>query len=1109
MLYQKIHFFLIRFKQMKHVYKPLKTLVTLLLLCIAPVFLYAQSKITGTVSDETNQPIPGISILLKGTNKGTTTDTNGKFTISAKPGEVLVFRSVGFNPQEVTVGANSTIAVTLKGNSSQLSEVTVTALGIKKETKRIGYAVATVSGSELTTARDPNPITGLIGKVAGVSIGPSAELLGAPNVSIRGNTLSLYVVDGFPINTDTYNISPDDIESFTVLKGPAAAALYGNRASFGAILITTKKSNKAGNGLAVDFNSSTVINKGFLAFPRVQHSYGPGENTFYTFVDGKGGAPGGVDSDYDIWGPYFNGQLIPQYDSPVVNGVRQGTPWTARGADNLKNFLQTGYQTNNNISISSTGDTYTTRFSASQQHQQSYIPSEYLDIANFNLYAAFTPSKRWKFEGNVDFNRQSTDNFPDVTYGPNSLIYNLAIWTGADWSVKSPDIKAIWQPGKVGTQSQFEEYTRYHNPYLLTEEWTRGHYKNDVYGYLSGNYKIDDHLNATLRSQVDTYNILRTEDLPYSAHPYGREGNQGDYREDRRDLFDNNTELMLNYDYTVKRFLNLSGVVGSNLRNFSYNSSWTSTDYLNVPEVYTFSNSKNAVQSTSFNSQMRVLSAYYSLDATFGKYATLSTTGRIDKSSAFAVPTTYYYPSLSLATVVSDYIKLPSFISYLKGRASYSNIRSDATSTTIGPAPFNTISVYGGTVSGPGPLFYNPLGYGSTYSSPYNGPDYSLTSSYTTGKPYNSQPSGNAPDFLYQNGIKTSTRLNYEEGFDIRFLKNRLGFSGTAFQYIDGPQILANAISTTTGYTIEYLNALKTKKTGYEGSLTATPVKTSGGFSWNLLANISTFKEVYKELPEGQDIYKTFFQQGDRTDKLYGTAFVRNPQGQIINDAAGKPLINPVPQFLGNENGKFAWSISNTFQYRNLSLSFQFDGSVGGVMVDYMHNKTMRGGSNIETAEGALGAGRYQDWLNYGKAGYNGTYVGQGVVISNGAAINYDSHTGAVLNYGALQYAPNTQTSFVQAYVSQYYNADEANLMSKTYAKLREVTIAYDLPKKILKESFIKKVSFSLYGRNLLYFYKDKNFKDVDLDQYNSATSTTALQSPTVRSYGFNLKASF
>ena len=772
----------------------------------------------------------------------------------------------------------------LVADSKSLNEVVVTALGVKKETRRIGYSIQTVNGDQLTTARDPNPVNGLIGKVAGLSVGATSELLGVPNVTIRGNTVSLYVVDGLPINSDTFDLSPDDIETYTVLKGPAAAALYGNRAANGAILITTKKGDNAKKGLTVDINSSTVINKGFTAFPRIQNSFGPGENTFYEFVDGRGGAPGGVDSDYDVWGPYFAGQLIPQYDSPVVNGVRQGTPWTARGANNLANFLQTGYQTNNDIALTANGDTYTTRFSVSQQHQTSYIPSQYLDIANANFYGSFNPTSRLKFEASVNFNRQSTDDFPDVQYGPNSIIYNMAIWTGADWSVNSPDIKAIWQPGKTNVQSEFEEYTRYHNPYFLTQIWTRGHYKNDTYGYLSGNYKIDNHLNVGLKSQIDTYNILRTEDMPYSAHPYGREGNKGDYREDRRDLFENNTELKLNFDYNVQKFLNLSGLVGGNLRSFKYNSSWVSTDYLSIPAVYSFSNSLNPLQATSFNSQLRTLSGFYSVDLSFGKYATLSSTGRVDKSSAFQNVTTYYYPSLSGATVVSDYIKLPDFISFLKVRASYSNVRSDETSPTIGPAPFNTITAFSGqTVSnspGLNPLFLNPLGYGTTYNSPYNGPTYSLNTSYSTGKPYNSQTAGYGPNYLYQNNIKTSTRVNYEEGLDFKFLQNRLGLSLTAFQYIDGPQILDNPLSTATGYTTEYLNALKTKKTGYELSLTGTPIKDMGGFGWDVLVNWSTYKEIYEELPPGQTVYNTFFQQGDRVDKFYGSAFVRTPDGR-------------------------------------------------------------------------------------------------------------------------------------------------------------------------------------------------------------------------------------
>jgi TonB-linked SusC/RagA family outer membrane protein len=1093
---------------MNSFYKHLSVLGLGLTFGLAPHLGLAQSPIGGTITDDKKQPLPGVSVVIKGTNKGTTTDSDGRFVLPTQPGDVLVISSLGAVSQEVTVGSQTTLAVTLATDNKQLDEVVVTALGVKKETRKIGYAVQEVNGEDIIRARDPNPITGLTGKVAGLSVGPSAELLRAPNVAIRGNTVSLYVVDGFPIDTDTWNISPDDIETYTVLKGPAAAALYGNRAQNGAILITTKKGNRNKKGFTVELNSSNVIQSGFLAFPRLQDSYGAGENTQYQFVDGKGGAPGGVDGDYDVWGPYFAGQLIPQYDSPIVNGVRQGTPYVARGANNLKNFLRTGFQTNNNISLSANGDNYTTRFSVSQQKQNSYIPNNGLNIVNFNLYGSFNPSPRFKVEANVNFNRQFTDNFPDVDYGPNSLIYSSAVWTGADWDVNAPDIRGIWQPGKVGVQSVFAEYQRYHNPWLMVEKWTRGHYKNDTYAYLTGNYKIDDHLSATLRTQISTYNLLRTEKMPFSAHPYGREGNLGDYREDRRNLFDNNAEgfLNFNYDLGAQKFFNLSGLVGGNVRNFTYNSNWTSTDYLNVPEVYAFSNSLNPVQSTSFNSQMRVLSAYYSLDLSLGRYATLSTTGRVDKSSAFQTPTTYYYPSLSVATVLSDYIGLPSAISFLKLRGSFANVRADATSPTIGPAPFNSITVLGGSTGNS--LFTNPLGYGNTYASPYNGPDYSLTSFYSTSKPYNNQTAGYGTDNLFAQNLKTTTRVNFEQGVDIKFLGNRLGLSATAFQYIDGPRVLPNPVSSATGYTTQYINALKTRKTGYEVSLTGTPIQQTN-FGWDVLVNYSTFKEVYDELPAGQQVYQTFFREGDRTDKFYGTAFVRSPDGQVINDAAGKPLTNPVAQYLGNLNSKFNWSIYNKFHYKSLSLGFQFDGAVGGVTTDYMFNKTMRGGRNALTAEGALGDARYQDWQQYGKAGYTGSYVGEGVVISNGASINYDSQTGRILNAEGLQFAPNTTKAFVQDYVSRYYNVQESNLMSKTFGKLREVTITYDLPRALLGDSFIRKVSVSLIGRNLLYFYGDKRFKDVDLDQYNYAISVTGLQSPTVRSYGLNLNATF
>jgi TonB-linked SusC/RagA family outer membrane protein len=1087
------------------------------------VLVHAQTlQLKGRIVEAVSKkPVAGAAIEILNSKNATISNGDGTFSISAKKGDEALVSYIGYESKTVTINDDSFLEIEITASTKELNDVVVTALGVKKEIKRIGYAVQEVKGEDLIKARDQNPVSGLTGKVAGLSVGPSAELLRKPVVLLRGNEITLYVVDGVPISSDTWNISPDDIESYTVLKGPTAAALYGSRAQYGAILITTKKGLKH-KGFTVEFNSTNSIDKGFLAFPRVQDEYGPGENNLYAFGDGKGG--GLNDNDYDVWGPRFDGRLLPQYDGKydpnttytttfpggrVWTGHIEPTPWVARGVDNLGNFLRSGFQTTNNIALNATGDNYTMRFSLSHSYQESIIPNMELNITNFNMYGSYNVSKRLTINANLNFNRQYTPNYPDVDYGPNSLIYGIAVWTGADWSVNSPDILGEWQPGKIGIQNVFAEYQRYHNPWFMVNEWLRGHYKTDVYGYVSANYKINDNLNVTGRTQVTTYGLLRTEKMPFSAHPYGREQNMGDYREDRRDLFENNTDVELNYNYTIKKFLNLSGLVGGNVRLFNYNSNWTSTDYLSIPNVYSFSNSLNPVQSNSFGSDMRVYSAYYSLDASLDKYATISVTGRVDKSSALPQQhDSYFYPSVSVASVISDYIKLPNVISFLKIRGSYATVHGDATSATVGTAPFNTITAFGTTPSGSS-LFDYPLDYGNNYLSPYGGPDYSLVALYNTSKPYDNQTAAYYTSNLYDPNIKTFNRVNYEGGFDINFLKNRLAFSATAFEYIDGPRILQNPISTATGYSYYYLNALKTKKTGYELSLSGSPIKSKNGINWNVLVNWSTFQDKYDELPPGQDVYNTFFKKGDRVDAFYSSAFVRSPDGQIVNDAAGKPLVNPVPQFLGYLNADFQWSIYNNIAYKNFSLGFQFDGSVGGVTTDYMHNKTMRGGRNIETVEGALGAARLADDQHAGDANFPGIYVGEGVVVSNGVPIDFDSQTGAILNYKDLQFAPNTQVTHVQDYVSKYYGVNEANLMSKTFAKLREVTLTYDFPQQWISKSFISKLSVSLVGRNLLYFYGDKRFKDVDLDQYNYSTSGTALQSPTTRRYGFNINVVF
>ena len=1065
---------------------------------ICSLLSFAQVTLKGhIISGEDQKPVAGATVRVKGSNSIlTSTDENGNFTITAKETDVLVITNIGFASREVKASADLN-GIILATDARSLNEVVVTALGVKKEVKRLGYAVQEVKGADLVKAREPNPVNGLVGKVAGLDVAISRELLAAPAVSLRGGNISLYVVDGMPISSDTWNISPDDIETYTVLKGLAATALYGSRAQNGAILITTKKGKKNNKGYTIEYNSSVQFDKGFIALPKTQALYGGGDYSQYSFGDGKGG--GINDGDYDVWGPKFEGQLIPQYDSPIdpVTGVRKGTPYIARGKDNLKNFIRTGLLTTNSLSFSAATDKSSIRMSLSDSYQKGIIPNTKLNIVNFNVNASYDLSSKLKIEGSLNYNRQFTPNIPDVQYGPNSVIYNMTIWTGADWNVLDPNIVNYWQPGKEGIQSNFAEYQRYHNPWFMSYEWLRGHYKTDVYGNIALTYKANKHIDAMLRGNVSTNDVLRNEKMPYSAHPYGREQNRGDYREDRRSLFDNNIEALVKYNGTIGSVFALNVLGGVNARNFKYNSSFVTTDYLNVPGLYSFSNSLNPVKAYSYNADMLVLSAYYSADIEFKNYLSLTTTGRVDKSSSLRINNnSYFYPSVSLASVISDYITMPKVISFLKIRTSYATAKAPATSAYIGPA------------------FY-PLGYGAPYTVTYGGPAYSLSDpAYTIGTVYNNQTGAYAPGNKIDPNVKSSTTTSTEYGLDIRFLKNRLAFSATYYSNIIGPKIVSLPLSQTSGLTSYNTNAIKTKLSGAELSLSGTPIQAKNGLRWDVLINWSTYKEVYKELPSAFESYQ--FHQGDRVDKLFASLTAKIPDGQVINNSAGYAVYLPKQQYAGNGDVDWSWAINNKFSYKSFSLSFQFDGKVGGKVQDYVLRKSTEGGSNIETVQGKVGEARDYEFHHYNDAGFAGTYIGEGVQIANGATIQYDAVNGTITNMKDLTFKPNaSKAKYIQDYVSSFFNNFEHTSVSKTYAKLREVVITYSVPGKLLgKQSFITRVDVSLVGRNLLYFFPSR-FHDIDVDQYsgrdiyNNNSREPNLQTPTTRSYGINVNFVF
>ena len=1123
--------------------------ITLFLFITSSVF--AQEKtISGKVVDKKGEVIMGASISVKGTNIGTITDVNGNYSIKV-PGSnaVIAVSFVGYTSQEQSVGDQQVLNFTVVEASQQLNEVVVTAMGVKKDAKSIGYTAMELNTSELSKARDVNAINSLTGKVAGLTVGQSSEFLGSPQLVLRGSTDLLYVVDGVPINSDTWNISNDDIESYTILKGPNAAALYGFRGQNGAILMTTKRGSKDKKGFTIEVNSSNLFYpKSFLAMPVRQNQYGYGDSYMYTFGVQDLNQDGGNYKRPNVWGPKMEGQLVQQFDGPIIQDpafpndptkkIRQGTPLIPRGNKNFVNFMENGFLSSNNIALSSSTEKADIRISVSQTHQKGLDPNVKLDISNLNLFAGYNLSKRLRAEGNFNYNYQYSPNFPDVNYGPNSYSYMIQEYGSAQYDIT--DFKNYWQPGKEGIQQRYAEYGRCNNPYFMAYEWLRGHKKSDMYGYAKVTYEITKELSASFRTQMTTYSLFRSEKLPVSAIIYGQTLNLGEYREDRRNLFENNNDLMLTFNKNLTSKLSLSVLAGGNIRTMDYNSSWASTYYLIVPGVYNLNNTQNPMVPYSFYSGLNVYSGYYSVDLSIDKYATLSTTGRVDKTSTLPEgQNSIFYPSVSMSSVVSDYIKLPKAITFFKLRGSYADVKGALTSPTIGPAWL----AMGAT---------NPLGYSTAYYSSYDGPTYANQNTYGFRNLYNNTPSSSYTGTLADASLKAYTVKSYEAGAEMKFLNNRIGAEVTYYVTINGPQIFKSDIAPSSGYESKMINGVTTQKKGWEFTLSANPIRTASGFNWDISGNVSTYMETLKEIYDNATevlLNDHYYKVGDRLDAYYGYKFYRTPDGQIINTDKGSPLLpnqgTRYKQFLGYINNDYVWGITNTFTYKMFTLNFSWDGRVGGVIHDQTYSDMMQSGAAADLVNGDYGAARLAEWNdvkanNYVMpAGYQGQYVGPGVVVTSTAKPTFDPVTGNITNYDQLTFAPNTTKVLVKSYVTsiQGFPFQEPYMVSRSYAKLRDVTFTVNVPAKLLSKTFIKKASVSFVARNLLYLTSTKR-KDIDLDQYaagfNSAKigqksastnsgsygvaaeagqlsfgANASFQTPTVRQYGFNVNLVF
>lgn len=1088
--------------------------------------LYAQDnlsrKVSGRILDSEQQSIPGVNVAVKGTAIGTISDAAGFYSLSVDgQNPVLVFSFVGYSTQEQVVGTQSSMDITLTSEARSLDEVVVTALGIKKDTRAVGYATQEVKGAALTKAREPNPINSLAGKVAGLTVGASAELLGRPNLVLRGNTNVLFVVDGVPINSDTWNISADDIETYTVLKGPNASALYGFRGQNGAILITTKKGTKE-EGVSVEFNSSTMLESGYVALPERQSEYGFGNNFQYAF----GNKPYDEDGKFkrtNIWGPRFEGQLVPQYNSPVdpATGIRQGTPWLARGANNFNEFMETGLLTNNNISISASNEKMQMRASLSHSYQKGKEPNTNVQVTNVNVYTNVDISDKLHWETSFNFNYQFTPNIPDNNSGPEGYTYSFLVYGSPSWDLA--DVRDYYKsPGKPGVQQYFAEYGRDNNPYFMAYEWLRSHHKSDIYGYTKLTYDITNSLNVSLRTQATTWTQARSEEVPFSTinyKPYftgAADLREGDFHEDKRNLFENNTDLLFTYSSKVNNF-NVNAVVGGNIRSFRYNATYATTDYLIVPGVYNLSNSKFPVKSYNYNSSMEVFSAYSSVDLSYRNFLTLSPTIRVDKLSTLPKGNqTFAYPSVGISTVLTDYVKMPNVFSFIKLRGSYANVKGGLTNSSIG-------SAYSAVTGKPTTSL---IGYGNEILTSYDGPSYDNQNGYSVRALYNNQPAASFSSVLANPTLKPLTVDSYEAGVDIKLFGNRIGIDATYFFTINGPTIFALPVASSSGYYGQTVNGFTTQKAGWELALTGSALRNVNGLNWDVMVNWSTYKETLRDIYKNeQDIYLQspdhVFKVGDRLDGFYGYKFIRSPEGKIVHSGSGVPLNATAgtanKQLLGYTNPDWVFGINNQFSYKNFNFSFQFDGRVGGVIYDQVYAYAANAGNGMISVTGDLGEARLKEWqsTNSGSVAPTPAYVGDGVIISAGTPV---IENGQLINANELSFSPNEKAATVQSYIQSIYNNsfDEQWMVSKTFVKLREVIIGYTLPKAMLGNSIFKSASVSLVGRNLLYFAERKDF---DLDQYpvgfnssggaSSTLKNPGLQSPTALRYGININLTF
>lgn len=1040
--------------------------------------LFQQETVTikGTVKDaKDGGALPGVTIADNQRKVLGVTDGNGVFTVKAVKGTEITFSMLGYTQvKRMVTAATNAMIVNMGSSSSELNEVVVTALGIKREEKSLGYAITKVDSTQLTNAISSNWTDALSGKVAGLNLvrnsGPAASnkiILRGEN-NLTGDNEALIVIDGVVASSSARrtaatgggvygtsgdimpadfgsglnDLNPDDIEDVTVLKGPAASALYGQRGANGAIIITTKSASKNRKTMGITFTSNSAwedVNRG----PDRQQEFGTGTFgvPYFSFTASPDGAS--TSGSSSTWGPAFGGgRMFYQYDPVTRTRGTERTPWVAY-EDPIDAFFVTGFESSNSVTLDGTYKKVGLRLSASHGNNEWIVPNTGLERTSVALNANTNLTKKLSLSLKAQYSNRHSDNLPATGYGNQSLMYWFMF---AQPNVNVDWYRNYWAPGMEYRQFVNLTTTFPESPYAISEQYLNGQRRNGLLGNVQATYKFTKELSLMARASVDFNKEVRETRRPWDAS--GNKFAQGSFRVGDLRSYEVNADFMLKYDKKVSKDLQITTTLGGSQMRNVYNRLETRADGLVIPNVYRLDNNQNPLIYVPDTARYRINSFYGAMSFAFKNYLYLDLTARQDWNSTLATITRidnvgFFYPSASLAFVASDYWELPKAVSFAKLRASLAQVGSGSN------IPYRTE--------------YNYL---SAADGIY--PDGAL----------------NNPRTLPNPNLKPLITTTVELGLDLKLFKSRLNFDLAVYSGNTKNQILNRIVDKATGYNVQVVNIGRVDNKGIELAINGTPLQTKN-FKWTAYGTFSANRNTIKELADSSVVLRTgalgggqvVANVGGSMGDLYGRGYLRSPDGQIVfNPNTGVALENPDLLYLGNTMPKFRFSFGTGFTYKQVSVNALFDAQLGAV------------GHSLTFARMA-GLGKLKITL---PGRYNG-------VIGDGVLQNPD---------GTYRKNDVIATDLAAYYESIYGSGQaEGSIFRTDYLKFREANLAYAFNKKFVQSIGLTKLTLSVYGRNLFIWSPwpafDPEFGTLAGSDIVQGFETGQL--PSTRTYGVRL----